>query len=404
MLSTHITSGIEAIAFLEDNEINENNDSLAEAEVKVVVRNSEEQQNDDVANDTMNEVETIEDTGAELFKDLQNMYVFSETIKKHALDPSMYAFINSNGQLSRLLNVKFPAVESLSKTGSNSKLINNIIPRLDKYIEKNISSNIKKCFDLFENKLNKLEHFTNKVMSSRLDRINLLISRLENDQDVPEKIVIQSNPQEDENKTVDCTVEINHNNEETSYPENEEPENYNNEVENNNEEETKNVSVEINSTEESQATMKSLGILNLHTTPIIKNMDVAYSGKSKTAMNDIYNFVTSVMQSVHGYTFKSKAKRKITVEKRELLESLYMYKNILKKWNNRNMLHHACRNLAVIGKECRITNSESLYKVFPIFKAMNASSAYLRTTKKAMDKIYYNLQFLTFKMLNEKKI
>ena len=71
-----ITSGIEAIAFLEDNEINENNDSLAEAEVKVVVRNSEEQQNDDVANDTMNEVETIEDTGAELFKDLQNMYVF----------------------------------------------------------------------------------------------------------------------------------------------------------------------------------------------------------------------------------------------------------------------------------------------------------------------------------------
>ena len=376
-----ITSGIEAIAFLEDNDLNENNDSLAEAEVKVVVRNSEEQQNDDVANDTMNEVETIEDTGAELFKDLQNMYVFSETIKKHALDPSMYAFINSNGQLSRLLNVKFPAVESLSKTGSNSKLINNIIPRLDKYIEKNISSNIKKCFNLFENKLNKLEHFTNKVMSSRLDRINLLISRLENDQDVPEKIVIQSNPQEDENKTVDCTVEINHDNEE----------------------ETKNVSVEINSTEESQATMKSLGILNLHTTPIIKNMDVAYSGKSKAAMNDIYNFVTSVMQSVHGYTFKSKAKRKITVEKRALLESLYMYKNILRKWNNRNMLHHACRNLAVIGKECRITNSESLYKVFPIFKAMNASSAYLRTTKKAMDKIYYNLQFLTFKMLNEKK-
>lgn len=364
---------------------------------------------EDESDSHADEVKTVEDTGAELFKDVHRLYTFASLIKHDNLDPSIYSFMNKDNQLSKLLKIKLPAVESLSTTGSNMTLSNNIMNSLDKYSKDTLSITAVKWFELLNKKLSKLESTIDRLNALRYNEISRLISRLEDDTTIKEEATISTDSEEsesvenDENKDREYVEGVKYTEEDEEPIEDdtvdESTDIENNDNDNNKTNDTVKVNVNVNTTDETEATLKALSILNMKQTALYTNMDDACNG-SYAALENIARHVQSIMKSVYSYNFNACKNRTFKITKKELIHALKLYRNILDNWNRISMCFNACSKMSKTSDNVYIHGIESFNKILPIYKSMSMTSTYIRTVKHAMDRTYHNLKYLTIKLIH----
>ena len=97
-----------------------------------------------------------------VYKD-RNYRSWTRKNKKHPLHPSLYAFVNGNKQLDKLLNVELPAVEKLDVKSDNKSVKDIILPRLESYFKDDVSTKIVNFYKIFSKRLEKLESAMNTI-------------------------------------------------------------------------------------------------------------------------------------------------------------------------------------------------------------------------------------------------
>lgn len=369
----------------------------AEAEVKLNVQSSEDQQLDNEADVAAEDTEVTSDKGAELFKDIARLANIEKVLTKHELHPSLYAFLNANGQLDRLFNTQLPGVESLSTTSGNVETINVILPKLETLFRTNINTNIKKFYEIIATKMKKMQTATDKVVANRSKRVAEMIARLEQD-DAPEAAAVTTEEAPAEADDSDDAPDAS---EVAPAPTEIDGEAEAEKVSDEGEEapaSTEPVEVDANTAEETNFLMKAVSATNVKDTPIITKMDAAIAGDT-AAMKAVMDHVRKSMKALSKYRQMSHTGRRIVYKKHTVLEGLRTLKSDLSNWSNINMLHYACQNLAKSGRGATVTGYESFNKILPSYKAMTILQNYLQVSKKVMDAAYYNLSFAAHKLL-----
>ncbi len=368
----------------------------AEAEVKLNVQSSEDQQLDSDADVAASDSEVVSDKGAELFKDVARLANIEKVLTKHELHPSLYAFLNADGQLDKLLRTQLPGVESLSTTSGNVETINTILPKLETLFKSSIDGNIKKFYEIVSAKMKKMQVATDKVVANRAKRVAEMIARLEQDE-APEETAVTTEdaPAEsdeapapeagagDAEPQTPAEAEVA---DDTSSEGEEAPAS------------TEPVEVDANTAEETNFLMKAVSVTDIKNTPIFIKMDAAIAGDTE-AMSAITDHVRNGMKALSKYRQLSHTGRRIVYKKQSVLEGLRTLKTELSNWSNVNMLHYACQNLTKSGRSATVTGYESFNKILPSYKAMTVMQNYLQVSKKVMDAAYFNLSFAAHKLL-----
>ena len=351
--------GAESFFLLEDES------PAAEVEVKLNDTSVEDQQEDAAADSAAAAADETSDAGAELFKDVSRIANIEKVLSRHDLHPSLYAFLNADGQLNNLINTQLPGVESLSMTSSNSETINSILPGLESLFRNSINPSIPKFFDTLARKMKVMQHATDTVVATRMRRVARLIARLEQDAAPEEVTVAVGGDTADE-------------------PASTEP-----------------VNVDANTAEECGRLMNTTNISGLKDSVLVRDMDDAINGNDN-ALRSITDYVRKNMRALSNCRQVSHTGRRITYNKHELIAALRMYKRELSNWANINMMHFACQKLANYSKGISVVGSESFSKILPKYKVMTVIHNYLQVSKKIMDTVYYNLSFASRKLLTNR--
>lgn len=369
--------GIESFAMLEENVASGSGDyeSEAEAEVKVSVDAGSDQQNDNVADAAADEVETVSDAGAELFKDFYRLASINETLRKHPLDQSLYAFLNSNNQLSRILNVSLPGTESMSKH-DNDHAKETITRRINEMFSNNglAKNNIDKFFAMLNNKLQKLKASMNDVVIDRRVRVSNLMFKMEDDtvdaDSSSEEVNVETNSEDtaDYEETSDAADE--------STP------------------------ADANTAEECMSILRVLNVRGLDNSPMVQYLNSAVEGDS-TSLEKIKDFTRKITRNMASFKAAGRKHRVIRYSKRELRSALEQYYDALQEWSTVNKMFFAMNNLTSDVRNSGMNGTDDFMRVLPKFQSMMLVKNYLISTKKIMDEVHYNLQLAATK-LNKK--
>ena len=369
--------GSEAFAILEEDldDGPTDNETVAEAEVKVSVDSGADQQDDDAADDAAESVETVSDAGAELFKDLQRLASIKTTLQAHDLHPSLYAFLNHNNQLDNLLQASLPAVESLSKTGGNADVKESINQRLDALFatgingQASLKSRIERFFQLFTTKLQKLQAAVDTVVINRRARISDLVIRME-DESTPEEVEVVTDevagaPEE----SGDDAEEV--------------------------------VEAAANTAEECNRLMQIVNVAGLNDTALVKNLDAAADGDA-AALKSVLDYTRNATRELTRFNYAGRHGRSLHFNKFELGKALENYYDMLNSWSNVNKLHYALGKLSKMAAEKPIRSTEDFSGMLPMFQTAMMVQNYIQTAKKAMDALYYNLQYVSTKLAKKR--
>lgn len=367
--------GMEAFAMLEEQIDSEAaGEPEAEAQVGISVNSGEDQQDYAEANTAEDEVESVADTGAQLFKDCYRLASIKETLKQHPLDQSLYAYLNMNNQLDNILKVQLPAVESMSAY-DNSDVKEGITKRLDALFSGTVSTNINKFFGILDKKLQKLQYAVDDVTINRRVSTADLIFRMEDDnstEETSEEVSIKSDDEGGSQSEVDTS----------EAPASTEP--------------TETTDSDVNSSEECNSLMNAIDIFNFDRSPIVQNLDAAANGDTK-ALEKIKYYTRKLNKSLSQFRSVGHKNRIVKFNKHNFTRTLKAYYNLLQEFPTVNKLYFAMHNLSKSVESFRMNKTEDFSKILPKFQTIMLVQTYLTNVKKAMDCLHYNLKFVSAK-------
>lgn len=397
------TAASESFAVRLEGEPGGSGDTVAEAEVSVTVRSSDDQAEAFTADQATESTDEAVDATGSLMIDHEKLHALNNIVKGGQLSVGLFKFVNGNGQLNSILKTddkKIVGIESLKPNDENAEAAAKMSACLETAFV-NADENVRFGFSVIGKRLAKMEKAVMSVTGTRSKRVAQMIAMLEAEGTPDEvEVKVDDEPAASETTEVAAADHTEPDGDETKGDDTTGEPAADNTAEAGDDDETTKVEVttdaDVTEPSETEEAVESLKLSTLESTPVIEKLSAAAFG-NKEAFMEVHNFVNGVGKARRAYMHKGTSRRVIIVKKPELLAALTKFQDALTKSADLSKLYYGGSVIAKKGAEASVATFEAFQKTQYLFMTAAASFKYLKTSKNIMDSAYHNLMFLASK-------